>query len=374
MGVTASQNLGALSILIATFASYAALDLGGRVTTARGHARRMWVVAAAMTMGGGIWSTHFVAMLAFAIAIPVSYDIRLTVLSLMVAILLVGGGFQVISRGNRSAPRLVVSGTLVGLGAAMHYSGMAAMRGHGALSHGRLSVALALVIAIGVSTAALWLAFRSTELGQKVLAAVVMGLAISSMHYTAMRGAILTAQRSIREFQGQSSLDPTTLAVVVANVMFLILAVAVIASLSDQRRAEKALRQTQADLAGATRLTSMRELTASLAEEMNQPITGAVTNAHACLRWLADQRPNIEEARACAVRIAEDGTRAAEVIRRIRLFCQRGPPQRQFVDVNEVIRDMIVLLHSEVTRYFISVRTELGADLPQVWGDVMKGE
>ena len=155
MGVTASQALVALSILIATFASYAALDLGGRVTTARGHARRMWVVAAAMTMGAGIWSTHFVAMLACPIAIPVSCDIRLTVLPLMVAILLVGGGFQVISRGNRSAPRLVVGGTLVGLGvAAMHYSGMAAMRGHGALSHGRLGVALALVMAIGVSTAA----------------------------------------------------------------------------------------------------------------------------------------------------------------------------------------------------------------------------
>ena len=91
----------------------------------------MWVVVAAMTMGAGIWSTHFVAMLACPIAIPVSYDIRLTVLPLMVAILLVGGGFQVTSRGNRSAPRLVVGGTLVGLGvAAMHYSGMAAMRAH----------------------------------------------------------------------------------------------------------------------------------------------------------------------------------------------------------------------------------------------------
>jgi C4-dicarboxylate-specific signal transduction histidine kinase len=113
----------------------------------------------------------------------------------------------------------------------------------------------------------------------------------------------------------------------------------------------------------------MGELTASLAHEVNQPIAAAVTNANTCLRWLAGDAPNLEEARAAAMRIVKDGTRAAEIISRIRLLFKKGTPQRELVDVNEVIREMIVLLRNEATRYTISVRTELAADLPQVMGD-----
>src|SRR5712675_3588878 len=191
---TYDPYLVALSILVAVFASYTALDLGGRVAAARGLARRVWLVAAAITMGGGIWSMHFVAMLAFIMPIPMSYDIGLTILSLVVAIFVTGGAFYVISRQSTSPLRLVFSGIFMGLGIiAMHYTGMAAMRGHAGLRYDRLFVALSLVIAIGASTAALWLAFRTTDLGQKLIAAVVMGLAISGMHYTAMRAAIFTA-------------------------------------------------------------------------------------------------------------------------------------------------------------------------------------
>ena len=139
---------------------------------------------------------HFVGMLAFIMPIPMSYDIGLTALSLVVAIFVTGGGFYVISRQSASPLRLVLSGIFMGLGiVAMHYTGMAAMRGHAELSYDPLFVALSVVIAIGAATAALWLAFRTTNLGQKFVAAVVMGLAISGMHYTGMRAAIFTAQR-----------------------------------------------------------------------------------------------------------------------------------------------------------------------------------
>jgi len=113
----------------------------------------------------------------------------------------------------------------------------------------------------------------------------------------------------------------------------------------------------------------MGELTASLAHEVNQPIAAAVANAHACLNWLAGDTPNLEEARASAMSIVEDGTRAADIISRIRLLFTKASPQRELVDVNDVIREMIALLRSEVTRYSISVRTELEAHLPQVLGD-----
>src|SRR5712672_1889197 len=210
MVVTGTHDpyLVALSILVASLASYAALDLGGHVGTARGLARRVWLVAAAITMGGGIWSMHFIGMLAFVMPIPMSYDIGLTTLSLMVAIFVTGGGFYVISRQSASPLRLVLSGIFMGLGiAAMHYTGMAAMRGHAELSYDPLFVALSLVIAIGASTAALWRAFRTTHLGQKLIAAVVMGLAISGMHYTAMGGTTFAAHGPVPEAHGYASLD-----------------------------------------------------------------------------------------------------------------------------------------------------------------------
>jgi len=258
----------------------------------------------------------------------------------------------------------------MGLGiAAMHYIGMAAMREHVELSYDRIFVALSLIIAIGASTAALWLAFRTTDLGQKLIAAAVMGLAISGMHYTAMGGTTFAAHGPVPAVRGYASLDQTKLALAVAGTTFVILASALIASLSEQKRAEEALREAQANLAHVSRVTTMGELCASLAHEVNQPITAAVANADACLNWLARDNPNLEKARESAMRIVEDGTRAAEIISRIRLLFRKDTPQRELVDVNEVIQGLIVLLRSQITRYLISVRMELAADLPQVRGD-----
>jgi C4-dicarboxylate-specific signal transduction histidine kinase len=137
----------------------------------------------------------------------------------------------------------------------------------------------------------------------------------------------------------------------------------------ERKRAEESLRQAQADLAHVSRVTTMGELTASLAHEVNQPIAAAVTSANSCIRWLAAEVPNLDKARAAAMRIVKDGTRAAEIISRIRLLFQKGTQQLELVDVNEVIEEMITLLRGEATRYSISVRTELAADLPPVTGD-----
>jgi len=112
----------------------------------------------------------------------------------------------------------------------------------------------------------------------------------------------------------------------------------------------------------------MGELTASLAHEVNQPIGAAVTNANTCIRWLARDTPNVEEARAAAMRSAKDGMRAAEIVSRIRLLFKKGAPQRAFVDINEVVREMIVLLRSEATRYNISVERSSRQSFPRSWG------
>jgi NO-binding membrane sensor protein with MHYT domain len=368
---TYDPYLVALSILVACFASYTALDLGGRVEAAPGPARRIWLTAAGIIMGGGIWSMHFVGMLAFIMPIPMSYDIGLTCLSLVLAIFVTSAGFYIISRSSAWPVRLVLSGIFMGVGiVAMHYTGMAAMLGHAEISYDPLFVALSVVIAIGAATAALWLAFRTTNRGQKLIAAVVMGLAVSGMHYTGMRAAIFTAKAGpIAEAHGSATLNQINLALAVAAITFVVLACALIASASEHRRDEEALRQARADLARVNRVTTMGELAASLAHEVNQPIAAAVINASACLRWLSGNTPNLEEARAAATSTVRDAMRAAEIIERVRLLFKKGPPQPELVDINEVIREMVVLLRSEVTRCSVSVRTELAPDLPPALGD-----
>jgi PAS domain S-box-containing protein len=139
--------------------------------------------------------------------------------------------------------------------------------------------------------------------------------------------------------------------------------------IEDRKRADEARQQAQSDLAHVSRVTAMGELTASLAHEVNQPIAASLMNAGSCVRWLAAEPPNLEEARASALRIVEDGRRASDIIGRIRLLFTKGATQRDWVDVNDLIREMTVLLRSEATRHAISVRTELAADLPQVMGD-----
>jgi len=136
-----------------------------------------------------------------------------------------------------------------------------------------------------------------------------------------------------------------------------------------RNRAEGALRQAQADLAHISRVTTLGELTASLAHEVKQPIAAAVTDANTCLRWLTRDQPDLEEAREASLRVVKDATRAAEIIDRIRLLFKKGSPKREVVDVNEVIREMIVLMRNQATRYSIFVRTDLAADVPQIMGD-----
>jgi PAS domain S-box-containing protein len=134
------------------------------------------------------------------------------------------------------------------------------------------------------------------------------------------------------------------------------------------REERERLRQAQAELAHINRVTTMGELTASLAHEIKQPISAALTDANTCLRWLSRDHPDVQEAREAASRIVKDATRAAEISSRTRLLFKKGAPQWELVDLNEIIQEMIVLLRSETTRYSISVRAEL-ADLPHVMGD-----
>jgi PAS domain S-box-containing protein len=145
--------------------------------------------------------------------------------------------------------------------------------------------------------------------------------------------------------------------------------VGAVMDVTERKRAEEALREAQANLARVSRVTTMGELTASLAHEIRQPIAAAVTNANTCLRWLGRDQPDLPEAREAAARIIKDVTRASDIITSTSLLFKKGALQRELVDVNELIREMIVLLRSEANRYSISIRTELAGGLPKVMAD-----
>lgn len=509
MNLIGSYNyaLVALSVLIAIFASYAALDLAGRVTAADGWTRAVWLLGGASAMGTGIWSMHYIGMLAFILPIPVAYHWPTVLLSLFAAILASIVALGLVSRPKMGLPRALAGSLLMGAGiAGMHYIGMAAMRLPAVCRFNSYFVVLSVVFAVLISLAALWITFHfrdeKTGIGKdKLIGAVVMGAAIPVMHYTGMAAASFTpsiipadlshavsistlgtagitaatftvlglalltssldrrfatqtlelqeeklqqseaylseAQRlsrtgsfgwkvstgeliwsdeSFRIFQYDRATKPTLELIlqrvhpedaalvkqtvvraaqngkdfdheyrlvmpdssvkyvhVVAHALgdesSSIDFVGAVMDITERRRAEEALREARADLAHVNRVTTMGELTASLAHEVNQPIAAAVTNANTCLRWLTRDDPNLEEAREAAMRIVKDGTRAAEIISRIRLLFKKGASQRELVNVNDIIREMIVLLRGEATRYKISVQMELAMDLPEVMGD-----
>jgi PAS domain S-box-containing protein len=147
---------------------------------------------------------------------------------------------------------------------------------------------------------------------------------------------------------------------------------AFVLDLTERKRAEEErerLRQAQADLAYMSRVITVGELAASLAHEIKQPIAAAVMDAKTCARWLQRDAPDIAEACEAASRIVKDTTRAAEIIDRVRSLYRRGAPQRELVDLNEIVREMIVLLDGEANRYSIPIRAELTPSLPKVMAD-----
>jgi len=135
--------------------------------------------------------------------------------------------------------------------------------------------------------------------------------------------------------------------------------------IEDRKLAE----QLQSDLAHINRVTTMGELTASFAHELKQPIAATVMNASTCMRWLKREHPDLEEACEAAGRIMEDGKRAGDIIDRLRSLYKKSPPKREMVDVNDIVREMVLLLRSEANRYAVSVRVDLDVDLPKITAD-----
>ncbi|GGP28130.1 putative bifunctional diguanylate cyclase/phosphodiesterase [Silvimonas amylolytica] len=232
-----------LSILVAILASYTALDMAGRLAMSTGPARRWWLAGGATAMGMGIWAMHFVGMLAFSLPIALGYDPLLTALSLLIAVSLSAFALWRVSQLALPLRKLATGALLMGAGvAAMHYTGMAAMRMAPGIQYNPGLFVLSVLIAVGASGAALWVAhhLRTQVHGARALraaAAVVMGAAISGMHYTGMSaarfplGSICTVARG--------GMQANWLALMIIIVTLLVLGMALLISVLDMRMAAR---------------------------------------------------------------------------------------------------------------------------------------
>jgi signal transduction histidine kinase len=138
---------------------------------------------------------------------------------------------------------------------------------------------------------------------------------------------------------------------------------------TERKQAEEALRKAQADLAHAARVATLGELTATIAHEVNQPLAGIASSGNACLRWLASEPPNLENAKQSASRIIRDAHRASEVIGRVRSLAKKSPPEKEWLDINETVLDTVGLTRTEAAQKRASLRTQLSDDVRRVWAD-----
>ena len=229
--------LVALSYFVASLAAYTAVDLAGRVNDFRGEPRKAaaWLTGGAFSMGAGIWSMHFVAMLAYKLPVPARYELWTTLVSMVAAIVTSGFALYIVTRGALSLRRLLISGAVMGAGiGTMHYTGMYGMRMDAQVMYFVAPWLLSIVNAIVCSTIAIWLVFRlgGTTTLNKALAALVMGVAICGMHYTGMYATVCVATgQSAVEANG---LDPVLLAATIAVVTLLIMTLALTVSMQSQ--------------------------------------------------------------------------------------------------------------------------------------------
>ena len=234
-------RLVALSIILAILASYAALDLAGRVTSARGRLRFLWLGGGATAMGIGIWAMHYIGMLAFHLPVPVEYDWPTVILSLLAAILASAEALFVVSRSKMGLFRATVGSIVMGGGiASMHYIGMSAMRLPATCQYSPPLVVVSVVLAIVISFVALWLAFHFREETTsggwlKNISALIMGVAIPTMHYTGMAAASFTpAVMNPQEQMHSVSISFLGLAGICVAA-FLVLGIVFVTSLADRR-------------------------------------------------------------------------------------------------------------------------------------------
>lgn len=231
--------LVALSYVVSVFGSFTALQLAGHVIDDRQKKKRLlWIIGAAIALGGGgIWSMHFIAMLAYKLPIAVNYDLAMTVASLIAAIAVTGIGLYIVTGRDLSVARLCAAGVFVGVGVcSMHYIGMEAMRMAAELSYDPLIFALSFVVAIVVATVGLLLMVTMRRGVQRIVSAFVIAFAVSGMHYTGMFGTTCRLTFSPGQDDTAAAISSNVMAASIAGATVAILVLSLLISFIEKRR------------------------------------------------------------------------------------------------------------------------------------------
>lgn len=325
------QRLVMLSIIVAVFASYTALTLAGRVTAAFGRSRLAWLIGGAIVMGVGIWSMHFVGMLAFSLPISIAYDVWIVVLSVLPAIIASGLALSLVSRRVLSIQGLLLGGLLMGIGiAGMHYIGMAAMQIKASIQYDPVLFVVSVAMAIGASIAALWIAFQlrtetsKTGWWRKCASALVMGAAIAGMHYTGMTAAIFkpTKDATAAATPGMNN-SLTWLAVAIGITTLVILGFALITSFLDQRLTTQAqlIKQQEAVKDAFEKLNSV----ISQAHQVGTKITSSTTQIAAAGKHLeATVTGQASSTKEVSATVAEIAATSGELVKTMEDIAQKA--------------------------------------------------
>jgi NO-binding membrane sensor protein with MHYT domain len=359
-------RLVVLSVLIAILASYAALDLAGRVTSAQGKARLFWLNGGAVAMGFGIWSMHYIGMLAFRLPIPVQYDWPTVLLSLIAAIVASGIALFVVSRTEMGVIRAVLGSIFMGSGiATMHYTGMAAMRLSAMCSYSAALVTLSVILAIVISLVALWLTFYSREeitewSWRKILSAVVMGAAIPVMHYTGMAAASFTASSPALGNRSHA-ISVSSLSVAGVTIVTLtVLGIALLSSLADRRFSLQAMELQLKD-----------EFLSHVSHELRSPLTAIYQFASILFDGLAGElRPEQSEYLQVILRnVRQLESMIADLLEVTRIQAGKLNIEPQVASLRDAITDTVSMFERSVAAKGITLRANIPEDLPLAYVD-----
>jgi NO-binding membrane sensor protein with MHYT domain/nitrogen-specific signal transduction histidine kinase/CheY-like chemotaxis protein len=350
-----SPLLVILSVLIASAASYTALDLAGRVTAARGRERLAWLAGGSLAMGFGIWSMHFVGMLAFHLPVPIGYQLGRVLLSVLVAVAASALALVVVSRPKVGLPALALGALCMGPGiAGMHYIGMAALNVPATMRFDAGLVVVSVGIALAASFVALTLAytFRLDDsiagFARRMASGLVMGLAIAGMHYTGMAAARFTTPGRTGASVG-GLLATRDLAIGVTLGALLILALGILGATVDRwlRRRARSVESKQQ----SQKLEAIGQLAGGIAHDFNNLLTAILGNAAFVLETTPPDDPRHEDLRE----IERAATRAAELTHQLLAFSRKQVLQPTSLDLNAALAQIMRMLtrlvgeHIEVT-------------------------
>ncbi|MDF1505532.1 MHYT domain-containing protein [Roseisolibacter sp. H3M3-2] len=382
-----------LSLLVAAVAGYVALDLAGRVNVARGAARRLWIGAGALAMGTGIWSMHFIGMLAFRLrdrgaALPMTYDVPHLVLSVLVAVAASFLALAVAGRERLPAVRLAAASVAMGAAiAGMHYIGMAGLRVSSRLHHDPPRVAASLAIAVAASSAALWLAYRlraaegASGMRRRGAAALLIGVAIAGMHYTAMSAARFGPAGGALAVPADAVLATQGLGWAVTGTTGLILALALAGTAVDRElrarlaRAQEVQRlYAAADAARAEAERANRakdDFLATMSHELRTPLNAILGYADLLDAGVAGDIT--EQQRAYLARVRVSGRYLLGLITDVLDFARIESGRAEYdvraVHTGALARDVVQLLAPQFAARRLTLDVAVGDDAPSVCAD-----